>query len=210
MIKVALFEDKPDLRESMGQMLEGEDDIQFCGAWENCDQVKRVVTIHQPHVVLMDIEMPGTNGLQGLVIIKELFPAINVLMLTVFEDDKNVFDAICSGATGYLLKKTSPEKIIEAIHDVYNGGAPMTASIARKVLQLFSKNTPKPNEATNLTPKEKEILSSLVKGNSYKMIANELFISIDTVRSHIKKVYEKLHVHSMSEAVSKAIKQGIV
>lgn len=210
MIKVALFEDKPDLRESMSQMLEGEDDIQFCGAWENCDQVKRVITIHQPHVVLMDIDMPGTNGLQGLVIIKELFPAINVLMLTVFEDDKNVFDAICYGATGYLLKKTSPEKIIEAIHDVYNGGAPMTASIARKVLQLFSKNTPKPNEATNLTPKEKEILSSLVKGNSYKMIANELFISIDTVRSHIKKVYEKLHVHSMSEAVSKAIKQGIV
>ena len=131
-------------------------------------------------------------------------------MLTVFEDDKNVFDAVCFGATGYLLKKTPPEKIIEAIGDVFNGGAPMTASIARKVLQLFSRNAPKNNEATNLTPKEKDILASLVKGNSYKMIAQEQSISIDTVRSHIKKVYEKLHVHSMSEAVSKAIRQGIV
>ena len=210
MIKVALFEDKPDLQEVISQVLESEDDIQFCGAWENCDHVKRIMNIHQPDVVLMDIEMPGTNGIEGLKIIKQYFPDINVLMLTVFDDDYNVFEAVCYGAAGYLLKNTTPQKIIEAIHDVHNGGAPMTASVARKVLHLFSKSFSKPDEQYNLTQREKDILASLVKGNSYKMIATEQNISIDTVRTHIRKIYDKLHVHSMNEAVSKAIKQRLV
>src|SRR4030095_3175242 len=198
MIKVALFEDKPDLQEVISNILENEEDILFCGDWGNCDHVKRIIHTHQPQVVLMDIEMPGTNGIEGLKIIKKNFPEINVLMLTVFDDDYNVFEAVCYGATGYLLKNTSSEKIIEAIHDVQNGGAPMTASVARKVLHLFSKNTPKPEELYNLTPSEKDILTSLVKGNSYKMIAVETGISIETVRTHIKKIYDKLHVHSMN------------
>jgi DNA-binding NarL/FixJ family response regulator len=210
MIKVALFEDKPDLQEVISNILQNEEDIQFCGAWENCDHVKRIMHIHQPQVVLMDIEMPGTNGIEGLKIIKKNFPEINVLMLTVFDDDYNVFESVCYGATGYLLKNISPEKIIEAIHDVQNGGAPMTASVARKVLHLFSKNAPKPEEPYNLTPREKDILASLVKGNSYKMIAVETGISIETVRTHIKKIYDKLHVHSMNEAVAKAIRQRII
>lgn len=210
MIKVALFEDKPDLQEVISNILQNEEGIDCCGAWDNCDHVKRIIHIHHPDVVLMDIEMPGTNGIEGLKIIKQYAPQTNVLMLTVFDDDYNVFEAMCYGASGYLLKNILSEKIIEAIHDVYNGGAPMTASVAKKVLQLFSKHMPKPTEPFNLTQREKDILASLVKGNSYKMIAVETGISIETVRTHIKKIYDKLHVHSMNEAVAKAIKQRIV
>jgi DNA-binding NarL/FixJ family response regulator len=209
-LKVALFEDKADLQEVIAQVLKDEEGIDFCGAWENCDHVKRIMDIYRPDIVLMDIEMPGTNGIEGLKIIKQYFPDIDVLMLTVFDDDYNVFEAMCYGASGYLLKNTGSEKIIEAIYDLQNGGAPMTASVAKKVLQLFSKNVPKPHEQFNLTQREKDILGSLVKGNSYKMIASEQKISIETVRTHIKKIYDKLHVHSMNEAVAKAIKQRLV
>ncbi len=210
MIKVVLFEDKADWREEISQLLTCGNGIYFCGAWENCDHVKKIMDIHSPDIVVMDIEMPGTNGLEGLKIIKDYFPHINVLMLTVFDDDHSVFEAVCYGATGYLLKGTASQKIVEAIHDLKDGGAPMTASVARKVLQLFSKHIPKSNQLYNLTSREKDILTSLVKGNSYKMIGLDLSISIQTVRTHIKKVYEKLHVHSMNEAVAKAIKQRIV
>src|SRR5687767_6097226 len=139
-LKVALFEDKSDLQEVIAQVLKDEEGIDFCGAWENCDHVKRIMDIYRPDIVLMDIEMPGTNGIEGLKIIKQYFPDIDVLMLTVFDDDYNVFEAMCYGASGYLLKNAGSEKIIEAIYDLQNGGAPMTASVAKKVLQLFSKN----------------------------------------------------------------------
>jgi DNA-binding NarL/FixJ family response regulator len=210
MIKVVFFEDNAEWADEIIQLFTSENGIQFCGLWENCDHVKKIMEIHSPDIVLMDIEMPGTNGLEGLKIIHQHFPHVNVLMLTIFEDDHSVFNAVCYGATGYLVKSTAAQKIVEAIHDLYNGGAPMTASVARKVLQLFSKHAPRSNESYNLTAREKDILTSLVKGNSYKMIGFDLSISIETVRTHIKKVYDKLHVHSMSEAVAKAIKQGIV
>jgi DNA-binding NarL/FixJ family response regulator len=134
-------------------------------------------------------------------------------MLTIFDDNEHIFEAICSGAVGYMLKRTPPVRLIEAIHDAYNGGAPMTSSIARKVLQMFPRPVvavPLPENPHNLTEREREILSSLVSGNSYKMIAADCGISIDTVRSHIKKIYEKLHVHSQTEAVAKALKEKLV
>ncbi len=211
MIKVALFEDIADLREGLQAFLEASDEVECIGAWENCDQVKKIVTHHQPDVVLMDIDMPGTNGMEGLKIIRELYPDMSVIMLTVFEDDENVFNSICAGANGYMLKRTPPARIIEAIKEVYDGGAPMTASIARKVLQAFAQtNAPKQTNDYQLTQREKDILGSLVKGNSYKMISADLAISINTVREYIRRIYDKLHVHSMNEAVAKAINNKIV
>ena len=163
-----------------------------------------------PRIVLMDIDMPKKSGIEGVKEIKALFPNCDVLMLTSMEDEKNIFDAICAGASGYLLKRTQPDDILNACIDAVNGGAPITPIIAKKVLAAFqSINTVSSKSPDALTPKEKQILSSLVNGNSYKMIAAELDFSIDTVRSHIKKVYSKLHVNSMNEAVAMAIKHGL-
>lgn len=152
--------------------------------------------------------MPGTSGIEGVRLAKQAYPGVHVLMFTVFDDDKKIFDAICAGADGYLLKKTPPEKILEALKDVYNGGAPITPSIARKVLHFFPKAPLQDTEP--LTEKEREVLLQLVNGKSYKQVAAELKISIETVRTHIKHIYSKLHVSSMSQAVAKAINQKIV
>lgn len=210
MIKVALFEDNALLRDQMCELLQSADEISVVGSWENCVQIKKIMDFYQPDVVLMDIDMPISNGLQGLDYIVKNMPKTNVIMLTIFEDDDHVFQSICLGAKGYLLKKTPPKKIIEAIFDTKEGGSPMSPSIARKVLQSFASIKNVAKEDYKLTPREKDILQSLVSGNSYKMIAVELEISINTVRQYIRSIYEKLQVHSMNEAVSKAIKQNIV
>ena len=152
----------------------------------------------------MDIEMAGVNGIEGLKIIRKNFPEVNVLMLTVFEDNDRVFEAICAGATGYLLKKTPPIKILDAIRDVVDGGAPMTSSIARKVLQLFPRQPARSEEIDKLTHREQQVLQLLVNGYSYKMIAAELKVTLETVRTYIKRMYEKLRVHSVTEAINKA------
>jgi len=211
-IRVVLYEDNQDLRDSLSVLLRGTDGIEFLEAFPNCEHVHRQMTELHPNLVLMDIDMPIANGLSGLKTIKKHFPDINVLMLTVFEDNENIFDAICAGAVGYLLKKTPPARLIEAIYEAQNGGAPMTSTVARKVLQMFPQPSPKADSDNphNLTDREREILALLVKGNSYKMIAAACSISLDTVRSHIKKIYEKLHVHSQTEAVAKAIQQRLV
>jgi DNA-binding NarL/FixJ family response regulator len=158
----------------------------------------------------MDIQMPEVNGLKGLEIIRRVSKDIKVIMLTVFEDNKHIFDAICHGANGYLLKHSTQSQIFHAIEDVLQGGAPLTPSIANSVLALLSDKKVKATKDYRLTPREKEILELLVEGSSYKMIASALFISVETVKSHIKKVYEKLQVSSQTEAVSKAMKEKIV
>jgi DNA-binding NarL/FixJ family response regulator len=163
-----------------------------------------------PDVVLMDIDMPGVNGLEGLKRIREVNDEVKILMLTVFDDNKNIFQAISSGANGYILKKTPPARLLEYITEAKSGGAPMTASVATQVLKMFSSMNNDRGEDYNLSDREKQVLQFLVDGYSYKMIASEMFISIDTVRSHIKKIYEKLHVNSKSEAVAKAFKNKIV
>lgn len=210
MVKVALFEDNTLLRDSLGILLQAADGISYCGSWGNGEQVARIMDHYRPDVVLMDIDMPVVNGLDSLKIIARQYPDILVIMLTIFEDDTNVFNSICFGAKGYLLKKTPPEKIITAIHEVAEGGSPMSAGVARKVVQAFALNQSPQNMDYRLTPREQDILGSLVAGNSYKMIATELDISINTVRQYIRRVYEKLQVHSMNEAVAKAIKENIV
>ena len=208
LINLIIYEDDKDLREGLGQLLSGTGEFSIEGMFSNCDTIAIDMEQLKADILLMDIDMPGINGIEGVRLAKAAKPSVNILMFTVFDDDKKIFEAICAGADGYILKKTIPEKIIEALKDVHNGGAPMTPSIAKKVLQAFPKKTMHDIEA--LTDKELEVLQQLVMGNSYKQIADALSIGIETVRTHIKHIYTKLHVRSMSQAVAKAINQKIV
>lgn len=204
-----LYEDNPLLRDSIQSMLVLHDSIKLLGAFESPLEVVNHIKELNPDLLLMDIDMPGMSGIEAVTKVRTINKNIPILMLTVFDDNQHVFDAICAGASGYLLKKHISAKLFSAIDEVMEGGAPMSPSIARMVLQAMQQKKINDNPY-QLTPKEKEVLTSLSKGNSYKMIGVEQAISIDTVRSHIKKIYEKLHVHSQTEAVSKAIHEKLV
>jgi DNA-binding NarL/FixJ family response regulator len=210
MIKIVLYEDNAQLREGLSMLLNGSEGFEVIQAFRNCNNVVAEVEALKPDIVLMDIDMPGINGIEGLKLIRQKNLLVKVLMLTVFDDNKNVFDAIRNGANGYLLKKTPPAKLLEYIQEAHTGGAPMSSSIATQVLRMFSEVHSPTGDDYRLSEREKEVLQLLVNGFSYKMIASEMYISIDTVRSHIKKIYEKLHVNSKSEAVAKAFKNKIV
>jgi DNA-binding NarL/FixJ family response regulator len=210
-IKVAIFEDNKSLRESLQQLINSVDDMVCTGAFPNAAKLIRNIEMANPDVVMMDINMPGISGIEAVQLIRERFPNVGIMMQTVFEDNDKIFAAICAGASGYMLKKTAPQKMIEAIRETYLGGAPMTASVAVKVLQMFrSQSAASKNEFIELSEREKEILALLVQGKSYKTVASECFISIDTVSTHVRHIYEKLHVHSKSEAVAKAINQKLI
>ncbi len=210
-IRVTIFEDNRHLRESLYYLISGTEGFCCADAFADCNDLVYQLKKSMPDVVLMDIEMPGMNGIEAVKIVKKQFPAIQILMQTVFHDDNNIFNAVCAGASGYILKTTSPEGYMEAIRDVFNGGSPMTGSVARRVLELFQQNvTPRGNTDYQLTPKEKEILQQLIKGKSYKMIADAVGSSYETVRTHMKNIYAKLHVNSNTEAVLKALQEKIV
>jgi len=211
MIKVAIFEDNRSLREGLAAMIGGTTGFSCVGAFPNCNNLLKNISQANPDVVLMDIEMPGINGIEAVGMIKEEYPDMKVLMETIFDDDEKIFNSICAGAEGYILKHTSPAEIMEAIKEIHEGGSPMTPSIANRVLKMV-KLRPETGskESFDLTDREKEILMCLVKGMSYKMVADACFISIETVNVHIKNIYRKLQVHSKSEAVAKAIKGKIV
>lgn len=210
MIKLLIYEDNPQLREGLTMLIDGSDGFSVLAAFRNCSNVAHEIKTYQPDVVLMDIDMPGVDGLEGLKIIRKINEEVKVLMLTVFDDHQNIFEALKSGANGYILKKTPPAKLLEYIEEASTGGAPMTASVASQVLKMFSQMNQPTGKEYNLSEREKEVLQWLVKGYSYKMIASEMFIAMDTVRSHIKKIYEKLHVNSKSEAVAKAFRDNIL
>lgn len=213
-VKVAIFEDRTAVREALSLLVEGTSGLELAGAYPNCNNVISNIRTSQPNVVLMDIEMPGMSGVEAVKLIKQQFPDITIVMQTVFEDEEKVFHAICNGASGYLLKDTPPSRLMESIIEAHEGGAPMSPSIAKKTLHLFQKFLSPLADAKHadyhLTPREKEVLQWLVKGYSYKMIAAACTISFDTVRSHIRNIYHKLHVASMTEAVAKAIRENIV
>ena len=210
MTKLLIYEDNPQLREGLTMLINGSDGFEVLSAFKNCNNVEDEVRAFKPDVILMDIDMPGTNGIEGLKRIRKIDTDVKILMLTVFDDNKNVFDAISNGANGYVLKKTPPARLLEYIQEAQTGGAPMTSSIATQVLRMFSSLNNEKGEDYDLSEREKQVLQLLVNGYSYKMIASEMFIAIDTVRSHIKKIYEKLHVNSKSEAVAKAFRNKIV
>lgn len=210
MIRVLIYEDNPQLREGLTMLIDGSDGFSVVASYKNCNNIIAELKAWKPDVILMDIDMPGINGLEGLRQVREVNQDIKILMLTVFDDNKNVFEALKNGANGYLLKKTPPAKLLEYIGDVASGGAPMTSSIASQVLKMFAEMPQQTNNEYNLSEREKQVLQLLVNGYSYKMIAGEMFIAIDTVRSHIKKIYEKLQVNSKSEAVAKAFKDKLL
>jgi DNA-binding NarL/FixJ family response regulator len=210
-IRVALFEDNKHLRESLFYIINGTPGFECAGAFADCSNLLFQIRQTKPDVVLMDIELPGISGIEGVKMIRKELPAIQILMQTVFSDDDNIFQSIVAGASGYILKTASPTEILQAIKDVYYGGSPMSGNVARRVLSLFQKMAPPAREEDfRLTPREKEILAMLVNGKSYKMIAEAGGITYETVRSHMKNIYEKLHVESMTEAVAKAIHQRLV
>lgn len=213
-VRIAIFDDNKNIRESISMLLSTEPSFEVVGSFSHALDCVDDVKECRPDVVLMDIEMPGISGIEAVKAIKTQFPQVQVLMQTVFEDDDRVFDSICAGANGYVLKNHLTTKLIEFINDLQYGGSPMSLSIARKVLlkmQQIQEHV-KPGAAPDyhLTNREKEVLACIVDGLAYKMIADKLSISYETVRSHVKKIYEKLHVASLTEAVGKAMKERIV
>lgn len=210
MISILLFEDNAQLSEGLSLLLNSVDGMEVKGSFRNLNTVEKEIRTYSPDIVLMDIGFPSGNGIDALRTIKKVDPKIKVIMLTGMADDANVFESLRAGADGYILKKTSPVKLLEYVKEAHEGGAPMTPSIARQVLQTFSGTKASKNDSDNLTQREKEVLKLLVDGQSYKLVAADLNISIDTVRSHIRNIYDKLQVNSKSEAVAKAIINNIV
>ncbi|MEL6131942.1 MAG: response regulator transcription factor [Bacteroidota bacterium] len=205
MIHVSLVEDDRDIRRTLALIIDGTPGFSCARAYEDCETAIPDILDYKPDVVLMDINLPGMSGIEGAKKLKHARPEIDILMLTVQVDSQSVFDSLCAGATGYLIKSTPPTQLLEAIEEVYRGGAPMSMEIARKVLSSFHQPTHSP-----LTERETEILRRLCEGENYKTIAEALFVSGHTVRTHIKHIYAKLHVHSRAEAVKKALKDKLI
>jgi DNA-binding NarL/FixJ family response regulator len=213
-LKIAIFDDNRNIRDSIIMLLTTVPEFEVVGSFPNVLDCVKDVASCRPDVILMDIEMPGMTGIEAVKAIKKEYPQIQILMQTVFEDDDRVFDSICAGASGYILKNFLNVKLIDAIKELQYGGSPMSPSIARKVLTKMQQipDVVKPEAAPDyhLTPREKEVLACIVNGLAYKMIADQLNISYETVRTHVKKIYEKLHVASLTEVVSKAMREKIV
>ncbi len=204
-IKVAVVEDRARIRETIVDLINGTPGLKCVGAYNSVESALKDLDHNVPEVLLMDIGLPGMSGIEGVKIVKARFPAIDVLMHTVYDDDDKIFQSICAGASGYVLKNAESTELLRAIKEI-SVGAPMSASIARRLLTMVRGKEQAPSDQMNLTPRELDILQWLVEGYSYKRIAEQLFISPLTVQSHIKRVYEKLQVHSKSAAVSKALK----
>ncbi|MCB0806393.1 MAG: response regulator transcription factor [Bacteroidales bacterium] len=207
-IWVTIVEDQPEIRKWLEQVITSDDQMFMAGVFEDAESCMLRFDKKTPDVVIMDIQLPGMNGINCLRQLKPRFPDIQFMMFTVFEDDDKVFESLCSGATGYILKNTTPEKLKSAIIDLYQGGSPMSPAIARKVISSFRQPGHHRFEYDKLTSREKELLDLLAKGHRYKEIANTLFISVETVRTHIRNIYEKLQVQSRTEALNKVFPRG--
>jgi len=209
-LKVGIIEDQPKIREGLRTLIDGTEGYRCVGCFGSMEQALAKVDHELPDVVLVDIGLPGMSGIEGTRRIKNLYPGVAVLMLTVYDDDRRIFDALCAGACGYLLKKTPPARLLESLKEVVGGGAPMSPEVARRVVALFREVRPPERADYQLTPHEIRILTLLVEGHNYKTAAAELHVSINTIRFHMRSIYEKLQVHSKSEAVSKALRGRII
>jgi DNA-binding NarL/FixJ family response regulator len=210
-IKVAIVEDNHSLRQALRSLLEMSSDFTCVGEYDSCVQITGFSAYELPEVILMDVDLPGESGISCTRRIKDKYPFVNVLILTVIEVSDKIIEAINAGASGYLLKSASPEQILDSIRVIHKGGSPLTPSIARKIFEsLHDKQGAKGKDKVQLNKRETEVLNGLVLGLSYKMIADKYFISIDTVRSYIRSIYEKMEVHSRSEAIVKALKDKLV
>ena len=209
-IRVAIIEDLREVREGLAMLISGTDGFSCVGGFRSMESAIADLGRVGADVVLTDIGLPGMDGIAGIKILREQFPELPCLALTVYDDDERIFAALCAGAVGYLLKNTQPTRLLESLREVRAGGAPMSPEVARRVIKLFQNFTPPQNAAYHLTPQEKELLKMLVEGHSYKTAAHEMKISVHTVSFHLRNVYEKLQVHSKSEAVAKALREHIL
>lgn len=210
MIRTVIFEDVDEIRELLVETVKSSEDLLLINAYPNAKNVLENIRKDKPDVVLMDIQMPGINGIEAVKLIKSQYPQVEICMQTVFEDNERIFAAICAGANGYILKDSGPDKYISALIDTYQGGSPMSPGIARKVLRMFQNQNAKITDFVELTPTEKKVLEFLVRGLSYKLIASEMNISFPTVNFHLKNIYKKLHVNSANEVIRLAIQNNLV
>jgi len=206
MISVSIVDDEKDLRESIATFVNGSPGFRCVSAYSSARAALQGLPADAPDVVLMDINMPGMTGIECVAQLKTAMPAIQIVMLTVYEDTDKIFKALSAGASGYLLKRLTPDKLLEAIRDVHAGGSAMSSSIARKVVASFQKTSPPGQKHAHLSPREEMVLDLLAKGFTYKLIADQLGISIDTIRTYLRRIYEKLHVQSRTEAVAKYLR----
>ena len=209
-IKVAIVEDRREIREGLAMLIDGTDGYSCVGTFPTMEDAIAKLRFKLPHVALVDIGLPGMSGIEGIAVLKQSHPELLLLTLTVYDDDERIFQALCAGACGYLLKKTPPARLLESIREVIGGGAPMSPAVARKVITLFREYRPPEKSNYQLTPHEAKLLRMLVEGHNFKTAAAELGVSVNTIAFHMRHVYEKLQVHSKSEAVSKALRQRLI
>ena len=209
-IKVAIVEDRRDIREGLAALIQGTEGYQCKGSFRSMEEALEALDRDLPDVVLMDIGLPGMSGIEGIRILKERHPSLLLIMLTVYNDDERIFDALCAGACGYLLKNTPPVRLLASLEEAVAGGSPMSPEIARRVVTLFREIRPPEKAGYELTPHETRLLKLLVEGHNYKTAAKELTVSVNTISFHMRRIYDKLQVHSKSEAVSKALRHRLV
>jgi len=209
-IKVAIVEDMRDVREGLALLINGTSGFRCVGRFRSMEEAAANIAREMPDVVLTDIGLPGMDGIEGIRLLRQHHSALPFIALTVYDDDDRIFDALCAGACGYLLKNTQPARLLEALREVAAGGAPMSPEVAKRVIRLFQEFAPPKASPCHLTPQEKELLKLLVAGHSYKSAASEMKISYHTVSFHLRNIYEKLQVHSKTEAVSKALREKLV
>jgi DNA-binding NarL/FixJ family response regulator len=208
-IKVAIIEDRREIREGLSTLIQFTDGFSSVGQFYSMEEALMTMGDRLPDIVLIDIGLPGMSGLEGIEILRQRYPQLLMLVLTVHDDDERIFRAICAGASGYLLKKTPPARLLESIRETFAGGSPMSPEVARRVIDLFRKIAPPKNVDYHLTAHETRLLKLLVEGHNFKSLAAKLNVSVNTISFHMRNVYEKLEVHSKSEAVAKALRQGL-